>query len=133
MLIENELSMCRSIDVKSRLFPFAKSLSKWELLLMIAALDGDPAYGIWNYIDMLQTRSENPTTLYGFIKTKIDDGCLVVVDGDKKSRKTLNLSPRLRESLMTFLEKRANQMRPPVTNISDVVDLPSLAHGVIAI
>ncbi len=127
MLIRHELNVCQSLDVKSPLFAFAKSLSKWELLLTVAALDGDPAYGIWNYIDMLQTRTENPMTMYGFIKAKIDDGCFLVVDGDKKSRKTLNLSPELRAALVSFLERRAERMMPQVTNISDIAIYPPKA------
>lgn len=128
MLIEHELNICRSIDVKSPLFAFARTMSKWELLLTIANLDGNPSYGIWNYIDLLQTRTENPMTMYSFIKSKIDDGSFEAVNGDKKSRKTLRLSKELREALVVFLENRIEVVTPKVTN---VVEADVVAQGTI--
>lgn len=55
------------------------------MLLTIAKLDGDPAYGIWSHIGILQTRTENPMTIYGVLKSKIDDGSFGAVSGDKKA------------------------------------------------
>lgn len=118
MFIDQELDICRSIDQKSQIAPFIRSLTKWELLLTIAKLNGDPAYGIWNYIDLLQTRTENPMTIYNFIKAKIDDGSFTVSDSSKKSRKTLELSEALMKELMVFLAKRTPKVTPEVTNVT---------------
>ena len=57
MTIKDELLILRAVDTKSILFPFMKTMSKWELLLTIADLDGSPDYGIWNYIEMLKTKT----------------------------------------------------------------------------
>ena len=87
--IEDELLVLHAVDTKSILFPFMKNISRWELLLTIAQLDGNPDYGIWNYIDMLHTKTENPMTLYAFLKLKIEEGSLVKTKSEKKSRKSL--------------------------------------------
>ncbi len=118
MTITDELIVLRGIDTKSVLFPFMKSISKWELLLTIAELDGNPDYGIWNYIDMLHTRTENPMTMYTFVKSKIEEGSLTTTKSEKKSRKSLMLSPELAEELARFLETRGKTVLPEVTNIS---------------
>lgn len=106
MLIELELEVLESLPPKSALADFSKSIVKWELLLLVAKLNGNTEYGIWNYIDSLKTRTENSMTIYTFIKSGIENGSFVVVPGEKKSRKTLALSPQLREELMTYLKAR---------------------------
>ncbi|WP_298679335.1 hypothetical protein [uncultured Lentibacter sp.] len=118
MTITNELLVLRGVDTKSMLFPFMKSLSKWELLLTIAELDGNPDFGIWNYIDMLHTRTENPMTMYAFVKLKIEEGCLEITRSEKKSRKSLKLSPQLAAELAQFIESRRHTSLPEVTNIA---------------
>lgn len=118
MTITNELLILRAVDTKSILFPFMKSLSKWELLLTIAELDGNPDFGIWNYIDMLHTRTENPMTMYSFVKLKIEEGSLIITKSEKKSRKSLILNPELARELNEFLENRRHTSLPEVTNIS---------------
>ena len=106
MLVELELEVLESLPPKSALTDFSKSIVKWELLLLVAKLNGNTEYGIWNYIDSLKTRTENSMTIYTFIKSRIENGSFVVVPGEKKSRKTLALSPQLREELMTYLAAR---------------------------
>ncbi|CRK75708.1 MULTISPECIES: hypothetical protein [Nereida] len=106
MLVELELEVLESLPPKSALADFSKSIVKWELLLLVAKLNGNTEYGIWNYIDSLKTRTENSMTIYTFIKSRIENGSFVVVPGEKKSRKTLALSPQLREELMTYLAAR---------------------------
>ena len=118
MTIKDELLILREVDTKSLLFPFMKSLSKWELLLTIADLEGNPDFGIWNYIDMLHTRTENPMTMYAFVKLKIDEGCLIKTKSEKKSRKSLVLSSVLNLELKQFLNSRKQTLLPEVTNIS---------------
>ena len=118
MTIKDELLILQAVDTKSLLFPFMKSLSKWELLLTIADLEGNPDFGIWNYIDMLHTRTENPMTMYAFVKLKIDEGCLIKTKSEKKSRKSLVLSSVLDSELKQFLNSRRHTVLPEVTNIS---------------
>ena len=118
MKIKDELLILQGIKCKSILFPFMKSISKWELLLTIAYLDGDPDFGIWNYIDMLHTRTENPMTMYAFLKLKIEEGSLIKTKSVKKSRKSLVLSSELDLELKEFLNIRKNTLLPEVTNIS---------------
>lgn len=118
MTIEDELLVLHAVDTKSILFPFMKNISRWELLLTIAQLDGNPDYGIWNYIDMLHTKTENPMTLYAFLKVKIEEGSLVKTKSEKKSRKSLILSEELSLELKRFMMNRETPRLPEVTNIS---------------
>ena len=118
MTIADELLVLKAVDTKSILFPFMKNISRWELLLTIAQLDGNPDYGIWNYIDMLNTKTENPMTLYAFLKLKIEEGSLVKTKSEKKSRKSLILSEELNLELERFMMNREMPRLPEVTNIT---------------
>jgi hypothetical protein len=118
MTIKDELLILRAVDTKSILFPFVKSVSKWELLLTIADLEGSPDFGIWNYIEMLNTKTENPMTLYAFLKSKIEEGSLLITKSEKKSRKSLVLSEKLEMELNDFMIMRKSPILPEVTNIT---------------
>lgn len=83
---------------------FAKSLHTWELLLKIYSLGGDPNFGITHYIDSLKTLKASRLTVRHFINERLAAGSLVEVPSTKKSRKTLNLSPKLREEFEEYLK-----------------------------
>ncbi len=106
MLIFRELETTRTIKPKDPLSRFFRSQSRWELLLLIAANKDSDEIGIWNYIDMLTTRTESPMTIYTFIRDRIDDGSLILLTGRKKSRKVLSLSPHIETALNDFLLRR---------------------------
>lgn len=106
MLVFRELETTRSVKPKDPLSRFFRSQSRWELLLLIAANKNSDEIGIWNYIDMLTTRTESPMTIYTFIRDRIDDGSLVLLTGRKKSRKVLSLSAQLETALNDFLLRR---------------------------
>lgn len=97
--IAKELQLFRHNARKRLLTPFFSRATTWELLLVIAKLDGNGAYGINDYIDQLETLQTTRLTIQNFIKDRISEGSLVIVKGNKRSRKTLNLSPDLREEL----------------------------------
>ena len=106
MSIGTELQIIRSIMPRDKLARFFKSQTRWELLLLVADNKNDEEIGIWNYIDMLATRTESQMTIYNFIKERVDDGSFVLVDGRKKSRKVIALSDELREALNKYLTLR---------------------------
>lgn len=125
MLVDLELEVLENLPAKSALADFSKSIVKWELLLLVAKLDGNTEYGIWNYIDSLKTRTENSMTIYTFIKSRIENGSFVVVPGEKKSRKTLVLSEALHDELMQFLAirtertlRRSEQLKSELMSLS---------------
>lgn len=78
---------------------FCTHLTHWELLILIHKLNGDPKYGLNDYIDRLQTLSQTRLTIQTFIKQAINLGLFEVVPSEKKSRKTLKLSPPLAAEL----------------------------------
>lgn len=106
MSVQKELSLTRAIKPKDKISRFFRSQTKWELLLLVAANKGDDEIGIWNYIDMLVTRTESQMTIYNFIKDRIDDGSFQLVPGRKKSRKVLALSAELESALEDYLAQR---------------------------
>jgi hypothetical protein len=67
---------------------------------------------------MLHTKTENPMTLYAFLKVKIEEGSLVKTKSEKKSRKSLILSEALSLELKRFMMNRETPRLPEVTNIS---------------
>jgi hypothetical protein len=113
MPIEWELRITRSITQRDRLARFFKSQSRWELLLLVASRNEDDDIGIWNYIDMLATRTESQMTIYNFIKDRIDDGSFILVSGRKKSRKVIALSVDLRVALDQYLMIRYGDCHSP--------------------
>ena len=67
---------------------------------------------------LLNTKTENPMTLYAFLKLKIEEGSLVTTKSEKKSRKSLKLSEALDFELKKFMMNRVSPRLPEVTNIS---------------
>ena len=82
---------------------FCTNVTHWELLLLLHKLDGDPKYGLNDYIDNLSTLTQTRLTIQTFIKQTIKQGLFEVVPSEKKSRKTLVLSSALTEELETTL------------------------------
>lgn len=99
-LEERRLNLIRgSVHVKH----FCTNLTHWELMLLIHKLNGDPKYGLNDYIDNLRTMSQTRLTIQTFIKETIKLGYFEVVPSEKKSRKTLALSTALATELETIL------------------------------
>ena len=82
---------------------FCTNLTHWELLLLVHKLDGDPKYGLNDYIDSLHTLSQTRLTIQTFLKQAIKLGLFEVVPSEKKSRKTLSLSRALATELENVL------------------------------
>lgn len=113
MTVDQELKFTRSIKPKDKISRFFRSQSKWELLLLVAANKGNDEIGIWNYIDMLATRTESQMTIYNFIKDRIEDGSFVLLPSPKKSRKALGLSAELEAALNSYLDQRYGEADLP--------------------
>lgn len=101
---------------------FAANLTYWELLITIHALDGDPEYGISDYIDKLCSLRRTRLTVQTFIKDRIEDGAFSIVPSSKKSRKTLVLS----KALQAEFEEFATWVR---SNLTAPGDSPSSLSG----
>lgn len=101
---EQELERVRFLQDTLYLRHFASRSSTWELLLVVCALDGDGDFGINDYIDNLKTMRTTRLTIQNFIKDRIEEGSLVVANSNKKSRKTLQLSSKLRSELEDYFQ-----------------------------
>lgn len=103
-LLFQELMKVRLIGANKLLRPFLHRLETWELLLMVHMLSGDGRYGIEDYLEKLQTLKCTRLTMRNFIRDRIAEGTFIVVEGDKKSRKCLELSADLRSELEDCFE-----------------------------
>lgn len=82
---------------------FSSAPAVWEFLLIVYKLDGNPNYGISDYISKLQTSRKTRLTMAQFVKDRIADGHLIISPSAKKSRKTLTLSDDRRKELEDHL------------------------------
>lgn len=81
----------------------------WEVLLLIIKYDGNIDFGIGNYIDKIENRTLSQLTIANFLRDEIANGNLEIIEGEKKSQKTLNISKTLmREFLdhLNFIQSR---------------------------
>lgn len=104
--IAEELRFVRRYAKRPLMAPFLSRLTTLELLLVIADLDGNGEYGINDYIDRLETLQTTRLTIQNFIKDRVAEESLIVVEGKKRSRKTLKLSPDLRKELDEYLSDK---------------------------
>ena len=114
-VIALELSRVRFIGSSKMLRPFVQRLETWEFLLIVYALSGDGRYGIEDYLDQLQTLKCTRLTMRNFVRDRIAEGALVVVNADKKSRKSLAISEELGRELEESF-KNLKGLRPAIVN-----------------
>lgn len=124
-----ELERIRRLANTRYLKVFAANLTYWELLITIHVLDGDPGYGISDYIDKLCSLRRTRLTVQNFIKDRIDDKAFSVVPSTKKSRKTLVLNKALQGELEEFLEWLSANSATPCSNTSSLSASASARHG----
>jgi hypothetical protein len=101
---EIELDRVRLLHETQQLRHFVSRNITWELLLVIYELEGIGDYGINDYIDKLQTMKTTRLTIQNFVKDRINEGSLIVTSSNKKSRKTLLLSQKLRDELEAYFQ-----------------------------
>ena len=99
---ELELERVRLLHDTAFLRHFVLRSITWELLMVIYHLEGVGSYGINDYIDQLKTMRTTRLTIQNFIKHRIQEGSLIVIESNKKSRKTLALSPGLKQELEQY-------------------------------
>lgn len=75
----------------------------WEVLLLIIKYDGNKEFGIGNYIDQIENRTLSQLTIANFLRDEIANGNLEIIEGDKKSRKTLYISNTLLREFLDHL------------------------------
>lgn len=102
--INRELGRIRFCVQTRTLRPFTKQPEYWELLLLLAQLDGDPSCGIEQCLDRLQTMQVSRITIRNFIKDRLADGSFISQVGQKKSSRQLLLHPDLRSDLSAYLK-----------------------------
>ena len=104
-MIAVETERTRAIQSSEALQAFASTPTYWELLLTIYKLDGDPNFGVNDYVDLLTVQELTRLTVLNFMKAQLKAGHLQLAPSLKRSRKTLILSDALKVELLTFCEK----------------------------
>ena len=117
MMAKRELQRMASRQRTKHLYKYTHDVEYWELLLVIYTCDGDPEYGIGDYVARVRTNRRTNLTMQNFLRDRIAEGSLVVVESVKKSRKTLTLSDQLREELEEHLNWIGSSVTVPVTPI----------------
>ena len=117
LMAKRELQRIESRQRTTFLYKFAHDVEYWELLLVIYTYDGDPDYGIGDYVARVRSNRRTTLTMQNFIRDRIAEGSLVVVNSSKKSRKTLKLSDTLRQELEEHLNWIGSSVTAPVTPI----------------
>jgi hypothetical protein len=100
-----ELKKMKFIADSSYLKDYMTRNEKWELLCLICYLDGNPRYGIYDYIDMLKSKRCSDLTMLKFLRDRISCGEFFVVPGTKRSRKTLKPSSALMNEFQNYQEQ----------------------------
>ena len=104
-MIAVETERAQAIQSSEALHTFARNPTYWELLLTIYKLDGDPNFGVNDYVDLLTVREVTSLTVLNFMKAQIKAGHLQLTPSLKRSRKTLIVSDALKVELLSFCEK----------------------------
>jgi len=100
-----EIERVRFLSESNYLKFYVDKNEKWELLCLICSLDGDPRYGVYDYLNMLKTIRCSHLTLLKFLRERIKCGDFRVVQGEKKSRKTLRPNDGLINELQDYQER----------------------------
>lgn len=106
-----ELNRIRFLSQSDYLTSYIDRNEKWELLCLICSLDGDPRYGVYDYLAMMKTARCSNLTLLKFLRERIKCGDFRVVPGEKKSRKTLRPSEELRNEFQVYQDRWVAWMR----------------------
>lgn len=102
--LQREMDRIRYCVRQRNLRAFSKQPEYWELLLLLAQLEGDPTCGIEKCLDQLQTMQVSRITIRNFIKDRLADGSFISRVGQKKSSRQLLLHPDLCSDLSAYLK-----------------------------
>ena len=100
-----ELNRIRLLSESEYLKFYIDRSEKWELLCLICFLDGDPRFGVNDYLAMLQTKRCSDLTLLKFLRERIKCGDFCIARGEKRSRKTLRPSEGLINEFRDYRER----------------------------
>lgn len=106
--LEAELAFERAVFAHPRLSVFRRNATSWEVLLLLAADQGNPGPGLYEVIEAVQTRALGPSALLTFLRARRDEGTLIFTrNPHKRSKWSLSLRPDLRQDLRDLMDLRA--------------------------
>jgi len=101
-----ELEALRRIARSPGLSAFNRNATTWELLLLLAANDGQSDLGVYNTLDQLETGYLGQSAMLKFLRDRRLDGTVTFDEHEKRSKWRLRLDPSLQEALMQLLTSR---------------------------
>lgn len=101
-----ELEMEKTISRSRGLSVFRRNATTWELLLLLASLDGKSDLGVQNTLRSLQTDYLGQSAMLKFLRDRRADGLLQFDEHDKRSMRRIRLAPSLLAEIQTLLKAR---------------------------
>lgn len=105
-IVDIELEFEREVARSRDLSLFKRNPTTWELLLLLAHLENGSNDGVYNTIEAVRTRYLGNSALLKFVRDRRDDGLILFVEHEKKSKWTLQLHEDLIAQLFDALEAR---------------------------
>ncbi|KPP98461.1 MAG: hypothetical protein HLUCCA12_18075 [Rhodobacteraceae bacterium HLUCCA12] len=105
-----EIETQRKIARSRKLSAFHRNATTWELLLLLAANDGESDLGVYNTLDQLETGYLGQSALLKFLRDRRLDGLLSFDEHEKRSKWRLRLEPALYEEVVEYLAKRNREL-----------------------
>lgn|SRR5690554_6412546 len=93
----------RRIAQSSQLSLFRRNPSTWEILLLIALLDGDSDDGMYAIIEKVSTKYVGSSALLKFLRERRDDGSLEFEEHVKRNKWRIRLGEPLLSELRSVL------------------------------
>ena len=108
--LQIELDTFRQIARLRSYSPFHRNGTTWELLLLLAANDGQSELGVYNTLDQLESRYLGKSALLRFLKDRRADGLLAFDALEKRSSWGLKLNQDLHDKLTELLRDRNRKL-----------------------
>lgn len=108
--LEIELETQRRIARSRGLNAFHRNATTWELLLLLAANDGQSDLGVYNTLGQLETGYLGQSAMLKFLRDRRLDGLLAFDEHEKRSKWLLRLDPSIHEDLMELLAWRNQKL-----------------------
>lgn len=105
-----ELETQRRIARSRGLCAFHRNATTWELLLLLAANDGQSDLGVYNTLSQLETGYLGQSAMLKFLRDRRLDGMVTFDEHEKRSKWTLRLDPSIHDALMELLAGRNRKL-----------------------
>jgi len=119
MQLQIELDVIRKISHSRGLSAFHRNGTPWELLLLLAANEGESKLGVYNTLDRLETKYLGKSAMLKFLKDRRAEGLLTFDENEKRSSWHLSLCQEIHDSISETLRDRNHRLVEAFVEQSD--------------